>query len=253
MTLVVPARAKLNLDLAVLGRTHDGFHDVRTHIQAVALHDLLELTQADHTTITTSGRDLPGAANNSVLKAHAALQEAAGRELPTRFHLEKRIPAGSGMGGASSDAAATLRGLATIHKLKPTADLAKIAWAIGADVPFVLTGGAALAEGRGERLKPIPTEHAWFAIAWPDIELLTADVYRAWDEVKGHGSNQLRAAAAHVDKRVQDFAARLGEQWQMTGSGSAFFLRSPDEQEARQATENLDCWTAVTHSVGSWA
>jgi 4-diphosphocytidyl-2C-methyl-D-erythritol kinase len=253
LTLVVPARAKLNLDLAVLGRAEDGFHEVRTHIQAVALHDLLELTQADHTSITTSGRKVSGATNNSVLRAHAAMQEEAGRELPTRFHLEKRIPAGSGMGGASSDAAAALRGLAAIHDLKPKADLTKIASAIGADVPFFLTGGAAIAEGRGERLKALPTEQTWYAIAWPDIELLTADVYRAWDEVKGDGSNQLRTAAAHVDRRVHDFAARLGEQWQMTGSGSAFFLCCPNEQEARQATENLDCWTAVTHSVGAWA
>lgn len=258
MTLVVPARAKLNLDLAVLERTHDGWHEVSTHIQAVALHDLLELTPAEHsTTMTTTGHHVPGATGNenSILKAHNAMQEEAGLELPTRFHLDKRIPPGSGMGGASSDAAAALRGLAAIHKLEKI-DLAKIAPKIGADVPFFLIGGAARAEGRGELLTPLPLptdEESWFAIAWPDIELLTAAVYGAWDDVKGDGPNQLTLAAAHVEPRLKDFASRLGNEWQMTGSGSAFFRQCPDERTARQATAELKCWTVVTHAVGRWA
>jgi len=251
LTLVVPARAKLNLDLAVIARTEDGFHEVRTHIQAIELHDLLELTPADRTTMSSSGFAVP-AADNTVLRAHASIEKAAGRDLPTRFHLDKRIPPGSGMGGASSDAAAALRGLKSIHNLKEI-DLAQIASRIGADVPFFITGGAAIAQGRGERLTPQSTQHAWFAIAWPGIELLTAAVYRAWDEVNGDGANQLRRAAGHVDARVQVFAKRLGDDWQMTGSGSAFFRRCTDETSAQKAIEKLDCWTAVTHSVEAWS
>ena len=251
MTLVVPARAKLNLDLAVIGRTTDGFHEVRTLMQAIELHDLLELTPADRTSMTSTGYPVPDA-GNSVLKAHAATQKAVGRELPTRFHLDKKIPPGSGMGGASSDAAAALRGLKAVHNLKDL-DLAKIASSIGADVPFFVNGGAALAEGRGDRLTALPTQPAWFAIAWPGIELSTGAVYRAWDEVKGDGTNHLRKAAAHVDARVHDFATRLGDDWQMTGSGSAFFRRCADESVAQQAIERLDCWTAVTRSVEAWS
>jgi 4-diphosphocytidyl-2-C-methyl-D-erythritol kinase len=251
LTLVVPARAKLNLDLAVIARTLDGFHELRTHMQAVELHDLLELAPADRTTLTSTGYPVPDA-DNSILKAHAATQKATGRDLPTRFHLDKKIPPGSGMGGASSDAAAALRGLKAIHNLREI-DLAKIASSIGADVPFFIRGGAALAEGPGDRLTPMPTQPAWFAIAWPGIELSTAAVYRAWDEVKGDGANQLRKAAAHVDARVNDFAARLGNDWQMTGSGSAFFRRCADETSAQKAIEKLDCWTAVTHSVEAWS
>jgi 4-diphosphocytidyl-2-C-methyl-D-erythritol kinase len=251
LTLVVPARAKLNLDLAVLARTADGFHEVRTQMQAVALHDLLELTRADRTTMTTSGQHPLDANSNSVRKAHRALEDQVGRKLPTAFHLDKHIPPGSGMGGASSDAAAALRGLMTLHNIK--ADLGKVAEGVGADVPFFLIGGAAVAEGRGERLTPLATEPQWFAVAWPDIELSTAAVYRAWDEVSGDGANQLAAAAAHAEPRVRDFAKRLGEGWQMTGSGSAFFARCNDERSARQAVAKLDCWTAVTHSVGPWA
>jgi 4-diphosphocytidyl-2-C-methyl-D-erythritol kinase len=255
VTLVVPARAKLNLDLAVLRRTDDGYHDIRTHMQSVALHDLLEVQQAEGptTTMTTTGHPVPDTTANSVLKAHAKMQEAADRDLPTNFHLVKNIPPGSGMGGASSDAAAALRGLATIHGLK--IDLTTIAKTIGADVPFFLTGGAARAEGRGERLTPLPTptSETWFAIAWPGIELLTAAVYRAWDDVKGELPNDLTRAALHVEPQLKEFAHRLGQEWQMTGSGSAFFLRCKDESTARDATAALDCWTVVTHAVGAWA
>ncbi len=251
MTLVVPARAKLNLDLAVLGRTDDGLHQIRTRMQAVALHDLLELAKAESTAMTIEGDNGLRVKDNSVLRAHAAIQEAAGGALPTRFHLDKHIPAGSGMGGASSDAAAAIRGLVALYNLK--LDLAKIASSIGADVPFFLRGGCACAEGHGERLTPLSTEQAWFAIAWPGIELSTAAVYNAWDEVGGEGTNELTRAAGHVESRLQAFANTLGDDWQMTGSGSAFFRRCQDEPEARQATARLDCWTAVTRAIGAWA
>jgi 4-diphosphocytidyl-2-C-methyl-D-erythritol kinase len=251
LTLALPARAKLNLDLVVIRRTDDGFHDVRTMIQAVDLHDLLEMSPADGTTLTTSGLAVRNTKDNSVLKAHSALEQASKKMLPTRFHLHKRIPPGSGLGGASSDAAAALRGIAAMHRLD--VDLFPIAKSIGADVPFFLAGGTARAEGRGERLTRLATTPEWFAIAWPAIELSTAAVYRAWDEVRGEAPNHLRRAAERAEPRIVDFAERLGPGWQMTGSGSAFFRRCTDDEQARGMTRALDCWTAVTRAVGPWA
>jgi 4-diphosphocytidyl-2-C-methyl-D-erythritol kinase len=128
-----------------------------------------------------------------------------------------------------------------------------IALTLGADVPFFIAGGRAVAEGRGERLAHLPADNAWFAIAWPRIELSTAEVYRAWDEVKGDPPNQLRRAAEHVEPRLRDFAGRLGEGWQMTGSGSAFFVRCTSKMEAAKRAEGIDAWTAVTPAVGAWA
>jgi 4-diphosphocytidyl-2C-methyl-D-erythritol kinase len=151
------------------------------------------------------------------------------------------------MGGASSDAATTLKGLKTMYSLE--IDLAPLARELGSDVPFFLAGGRARAEGRGERLTPLTPEPAWFAIAWPGIELATADVYRAWDEVKGEGPNHLRRAAEHVEPRLKEFAKRLGPGWQMTGSGSAFFKQTNTEDEGRNAIASLDSWSAVTHAV----
>lgn len=220
-------------------------------MQSIELHDLLVVSQDSETSLTVDGMNIQNAGENSVLKAHSALETAAQRTLPSRFHLHKRIPPGSGLGGASSDAAAALVGLKTLFRLD--IELATIAVEAGADVPFFLKGGRARAEGRGERLTPLPAQDEWFALAWPRIELSTASVYRAWDEVKGDGPNELRRAAESVDPRVKQFAERLGAGWQMTGSGSAFFRRCETEAESQRAVASLDCWTAVTRAVGPWA
>jgi 4-diphosphocytidyl-2-C-methyl-D-erythritol kinase len=249
--MALPARAKLNLDLEVVKSRVDGYHDIRTTIQAVELHDLIEITPADETSLETSGLSVINDAHNSVLTAHRAVEQATRRSLPTRFHLHKRIPPGSGLGGASSDAATTMKGLVATYKLD--IDTSTIAQTLGADVPFFLAGGKALAEGRGERLTPLPVEPAWFAIAWPRIELSTADVYRAWDEVHGESPNHLRRAAEHVESRLQDFAAKLGPEWHMTGSGSAFFTQCETQAHAEDAAAKVDSWTAVTYAVGPWS
>jgi 4-diphosphocytidyl-2-C-methyl-D-erythritol kinase len=249
--LALPARAKLNLDLGVTGRRGDGRHDLRTHMQSIDLHDLLEVETAEETSLSLSGLDVPAAAENTVLLAHKALETMVGRKLPAKFSLNKRIPPGSGFGGASSDGAAALRALVAIHCLD--VDLGQVAPAVGADVAFFIRGGSALVEGAGERVTPAAPTAGWFALAWPGIELSTAAVYRAWDEVKGDGANQLRRAAAHVDKRIDEFAARLGPGWQMTGSGSSFFRACAQREEAVSATSNLECWTAVAQPIAAWA
>lgn len=258
MSIALPARAKLNLDLAILGRRTDGFHDVRTTLQAIDLHDLVTLTPAPETKLTTTGLPIAKPAENAALRALAALEHAANRQLPTRIHLHKRIPPGSGMGGASSDAAATLRAIANLHHL--TADLHAIATTLGADVPFFLTGGTAVAEQRGDHLSRIITRPQWFAIAWPGVELPTRDVYRAWDAMQptpGTSRNHLTQAAMTIEPGLRDFANALDSdqenEWQMTGSGSAFFLRCAGEDEARIATSRLKCWTAVAQAIGAWA
>lgn len=227
----------MNLDLEVIGRRSDGYHEIRTTMQTVELHDLLSLGSTTNIT-----------GDNSVLKAHAALERAVKQKLDVGFELDKRIPAGSGMGGASSDAATALIGLKAHFRLD--VDLLPVAAEVGSDVPFFLHGGQALIEGRGERVTSLPDEDAWFAIAWPGIELSTKAVYEAWDEVGGHG---LRQAAEHVEPRLKEFAQLLGNGWQMTGSGSAFFRRVDTYEEGRRAIAHLNCWKTVTRSVRRWA
>src|SRR6266550_8876540 len=109
---------------------------------------------------------------------------------------------------------------------------------------------------RGDHLTPIPTTPQWFAIAWPGIELLTPDVYRAWDEMHGDMPNQLTRAAMSIEPRLKEFGNVLNSEsneWQMTGSGSAFFRRAKDEEDARNATKHLKTWTAIARAIGPWA
>ncbi|GAC1669847.1 MAG: 4-(cytidine 5'-diphospho)-2-C-methyl-D-erythritol kinase [Candidatus Dormibacteraceae bacterium] len=251
MTIVLPARAKLNLDLAVIGRRDDGYHDVRTTLQAIDLHDLVTLTPAQETTLTISGLPIGNTKDNSILKALAALEQATKKELPTTVHLHKRIPAGARMGGASTDAATALRGIAALHHVK--ADLQSIASQLGADVPFFLTGGTAIGERRGDHLSHVRTQQQWFTIAWPGVELSTQDVYRAWDAMPGDMPNQLMNAAFSVEPQLKEFLRSLGPTWQMTGSGSAFFRPCESEQEARGIVAKLNCWTAVAQAIGPWS
>lgn len=250
MRLALPARAKLNLDLVVVGRRADGYHDVRTTLQAIDLHDVLEMQAAPATTFTASGLDVVTGEGNSIMKALRLLERAAGRPLPTAFHLEKRIPSGAGLGGASSDAAAALRGVARLHALE--IDLSPVAAAVGADVAFFLAGGRARAEGRGDVLHAQPVEPAWFVVAWPGFEVFTPGVYRAWDQVGGGGPNHLLRAAEKVEPRLRDFAESLGDGWQMTGSGSAFFRECAGRRTAEEEAANLKGWRAVAHTVGAW-
>lgn len=228
------------------GKRADGFHDVETTIQSIDLHDLLLITRSDHTLLTTSGLTVTDATDNSVLKAQAALEKACGTKLPARFHLHKRVPPGSGMGGASSDAAVTLRGLTELYRLD--VDLAPIAELLGSDVPYFLRGGLVRAQGRGEKLTPLTMQPAMFLIAWPGMELSTAAVYKAWDEVKGEGPNELLRAAERVAPKIEGFRKSLGDGWRLTGSGSAFFKEVPTRP--RQDTKT---WTAVAHAIGPWS
>lgn len=243
-TLALPAHAKLNLDLAVVGVRPDGFHEIWTRFQAISLHDLLLIEPAATTTL------LGGTDHDLVLRAQRALEEASERRLPARFRLVKRIPAGAGLGGGSADAAAALRGLSRLYGLR--CDLKPVAASLGADVPFLLVGGAAAATGRGELLTPTPAGRGWYALAWPGFPVSTPAVYQKWDEVGGEGKNQLTRAALSVEPKMADFASMLGAGWRMTGSGSTFFKPCSSREDAEQVVRPLECWTAIVRPVGPW-
>lgn len=247
--LAVAAHAKLNLSLSVHGRLPDGRHQVSTVLQAISLHDVLQVALAAETELLVSG-GAPAGAENLVLRAQGALERAAGRPLPARFRLTKRIPAGGGFGGGSSDAAAALRTLERLYRLD--LDLHEVAAEVGADVPFFLRGGAAEASGVGADLRPCPKATGWFALAWPEFEVSTGRVYEAWDATGGAGPNQLQSAAFEVEPRLREFSERLGTAWQLTGSGAGFFKATPTRAEAEAAVAPLECWTAVARPVGAW-
>ncbi|MHB8576735.1 MAG: 4-(cytidine 5'-diphospho)-2-C-methyl-D-erythritol kinase, partial [Dehalococcoidia bacterium] len=159
-TLRLRAYAKINLTLEVVGQRPDGYHDLISVMQTVALADEVELLPGTTglTVIADAAWAVPSGADNFVTHALEHFRESSGNSgFRAAVRLTKRIPPTAGLGGGSSDAAATLRGLASLAPF-PVAErtLADLAAALGSDVPFFLRGGTQLAEGRGERLTQVP-------------------------------------------------------------------------------------------------
>ena len=164
------APAKINWTLEVLGRRDDGYHEIRTVMQTVEPCDSLDIEPANELQLEVEGRH-ELFEDDLVLRAAFALDEGGGRG--ARIRLTKRIPVAAGLGGGSSDAAAALRGLNELWGLgRSDANLAKAAAEIGSDVPFFIYAGTALAEGRGERVTPLPEPPpTWLVLLAPPLEL----------------------------------------------------------------------------------
>ena len=169
--LTLKAYAKINLTLEVLGRRDDGYHDIVTIMQTVDLCDTLTLEQADELTLDCDRPELQSP-DNLALRAAFLLKETTGRNEGARITLRKGIPVSAGLGGGSSDAAATLLGLDRLWDTRLShEELTDLAVQLGSDVPFFLNGGTALVQGRGEQVRPLP------AADLPSIVILTPDIH----------------------------------------------------------------------------
>lgn len=188
-TVSLPAFAKINLDLRVLGTRADGFHDLKTVFQSLMLFDNVTVSvRRGPLTLTCDEPDIPTDQRNLVWKAASLLhrmrtgKSAAPRDIT--IDLRKRIPAEAGLGGGSADAAMTLLALNALWKLDlDIATLSRIGARLGADVPFFLVGGTALGLGRGDDIYPLadmPPVHV--VILRPGFGVATADAYRWFDE-----------------------------------------------------------------------
>jgi len=291
MNLTRTAPAKVNLTLEITGRRGDGYHEVRSVMQAISLHDTLIFHHAPPGVLTLDGGtdEAPPSEDNLVLKAARAMLAETNARHGARITLEKNIPVGAGLGGGSSDAAATLLALNDFWKARvPPARLSTIAATLGSDVPFFLTSGTALAEGRGEVLTEIPPSPPfWLALAKPAASLATAAVYREfalapnYESVDGAASermreallqrtagyhglkhvagslfNALEEAAVRLCPEVDDLLARFSECGAagvlLSGSGSAVFALAETEQHASQMAACVSRhghWGAVAHTI----
>ena len=197
--LCVCAPAKINLHLEVLGLRGDGYHDVRTILQSIALADTLVLTpRRGPFTVRSRAQAMPRDRENLIWRAAAALWRALGRSgdpSGVAVTIRKVVPAGAGLGGASSDAASALRALRRIWAPDaPDRLLRDVAAAVGSDVPFFLQGGTVVATGRGERTRLLaPVDPCEVVIGVPGFEVSTAAAYRWWDEEAGVGAGRRSA------------------------------------------------------------
>jgi 4-diphosphocytidyl-2-C-methyl-D-erythritol kinase len=182
----IPAFAKVNLRLDILGKRPDGFHELRTIFQSISLSDELRIrsTRRSGISLTIFGNEAlsrESAQKNLVYKAVSALLGELKLRAGVEIELRKRIPAGRGLGGGSSDAAAALIGFLRLTRAKlPEARLIEIASSLGADVPFFLFGGRALGIGRGDEIYPLPDgpKQSLLVVSPREIHVPTPDAYR---------------------------------------------------------------------------
>ena len=253
----VPAPAKINLFLHVIGRRADGYHLLQSVFALIDWADTLHFEVREDASLARHdlGPALP--ADDLCLRAARALQAASGTALGADITIDKRVPWGAGMGGGSSDAATTLLALNRLWGLHwPRERLAALGLKLGADVPFFIGGHNAFVEGIGERLRPITLQPTHYAVLKPPAAIPTRDIFESsllkrdtkavivagspedagpigwpaeWGaESAGFGHNDLQAAAQDRCPEVAQAASWLQARYgnsRMTGSGSAVFAR----------------------------
>jgi 4-diphosphocytidyl-2-C-methyl-D-erythritol kinase len=285
-SIVTWAPAKLNLFLEVLRQREDGFHEIETLMVAVTIFDTIYFlaTREDRIRLTcetavgarardlshgmasSSMGDVPEGVDNLVVRAVERLRDEAGTDAGATIRLIKRIPSAAGLGGASSDAAATLVAANAAWGLGwPRERLLQLAAGLGSDVPFFFGSGAAICRGRGERIESLPAPaRMHVVIVRPPVGLSTAEVYRhcspadrpvaiaplkrallggEWGQVGRHLHNRLEPAAAKLTpwidrlRSVFDRLNCLGQR--MSGSGSSYYGICRNAGHARRVAARL--------------
>lgn len=272
MSTLWRAFAKINLGLSVLDKRGDGYHNVRTILQTIDLHDEIYVSSSDHFQfISIEG---PADESNLVVQAVKAFESETAIPVLLRLELKKQIPSGAGLGGGSADAAATLMGLNRwFGNPLPGERLQKLLADLGSDVPFFSVGGLAVALGRGDQLFPLPDQTAyWLVLVNPRLSVLTADAY-SW-LTPSNESNKIfcfcvrfvpphGSAEPFGDCQPNDFERSLFRRFPeldeirrklsasgafhaaLTGSGSTLFGRFRTKEEAEEAVTTLSTDFAV--------
>ncbi|HEX4024882.1 MAG TPA: 4-(cytidine 5'-diphospho)-2-C-methyl-D-erythritol kinase [Steroidobacteraceae bacterium] len=261
-----PAPAKLNLFLQVTGRAADGYHELQTLFQLIDHCDRIGVVLREDGRIERHA-GLAGVAPEQDLAVRAALllQRHCGVALGADLHVVKRIPAGGGLGGGSSDAATVLLALNHLWRTGlAVADLAQLGLALGADVPVFVHGSSAWGEGRGERLEPMELPPRWFLVIHPGVAVSTAEVFQAPELTRNSPVITIRAFAAVrvgnacepvVRSRYPEVAEALdwlagqidgpgeGARARMTGTGSCIFASFERAADAERIAARVpDPW-----------
>lgn len=271
MPFAVQSYAKVNYTLDVLSRREDGYHSIASVMQTVSLADTLELQDAPGTGIAfeCDAPGVPNDATNLAYRTAALALQAAGCSRGLRIRLTKRVPAQAGLGGGSSNAAATLRAVDAFLDLRLDAQaLHRLAAQLGSDVPFFLAGGTAACRGRGEDVTPLPDgPPLWLVIVKPSVGVSTAAAYAAMDadpgRVSARATRSMEQVLAEGDppaivaRMVNDFEAVVLDQHpeiallmdeltmararcaRLCGSGAAVFGVADTEADAERIAASM--------------
>ena len=277
----LPAFAKINLRLQVMGRRADGYHELRTIFQAISLHDTLELslTRGRAVVLETNEPGLPTGKENLVYRAIEAIGCEIALSGGVRARLEKRIPVARGLGGGSSDAAAAIIGILRLTKAKVAVGrLTEIAAKLGADVPFFLFGGRAVAVNRGDEIYPLADapKRAILVVSPRNIGVSTKDAYEwlsaeltkraeapsiwefcalCWSRQDAGVSNDFDAPVFSRHPRLREIRDGLLQRGAaaaaLAGSGSAVFGVFRNPAQARRAARNFpEDTTFIAETLG---
>jgi 4-diphosphocytidyl-2-C-methyl-D-erythritol kinase len=267
--LTLPAPAKLNLMLHILGRRDDGYHQLETIFQFLDYGDELSfaLREDGEIRLQTEIADVPHD-SNLIVKAARALKEQSGCPLGVDIWLKKILPMGGGIGGGSSDAATTLLGLNHLWQLGWDENrLAALGLKLGADVPVFVRGHAAFAEGVGEILTPVTPEEPWYVVLVPQVSVSTAEIFsdplltrdtppiKVRPVPKGNSRNDCLPVVARRYPDVRNALNLLGNftEAKLTGTGSCVFGAFPNKAEADKVsallTETLTGFVAKGSNV----
>ncbi|MCQ4347525.1 4-(cytidine 5'-diphospho)-2-C-methyl-D-erythritol kinase [Pseudomonas stutzeri] len=270
-TLILPAPAKLNLFLHILGRRADGYHELQTVFQFLDYGDELGFRLREDGAIRLHS-EVAGVPHDSNLIVRAArlLQQASATPLGADIWLDKRLPMGGGIGGGSSDAATTLLGLDRLWRTGLGLDrLAELGLRLGADVPVFVRGRAAFAGGVGEQLVPIKLDEPWFLVAVPQVSVSTAEIFSAAELTRdtpairvcglpaGGGRNDCQPVVEQRYPEVRNVLNLLNKfvSARMTGTGACVFGSFPNRDDAdkvsRQLPETLPSFVARGRNLSS--
>jgi 4-diphosphocytidyl-2-C-methyl-D-erythritol kinase len=253
--LILPAPAKLNLMLHILGRRADGYHELQTLFQFLDYADELGFAlRSDgeirlHTAINGVPHD-----SNLIVRAARLLQQHANSTLGADIWLDKRLPMGGGIGGGSSDAATTLLGLNHLWQQGCSEDqLATLGLSLGADVPVFVRGHAAFAEGVGEKLQPVTLSEPWFLVAIPQVLVSTAEIFsdpeltrdtppiKVRSLLEGGGRNDCQPVVQKRYPEVHNALILLNKfvPARLTGTGACVFGSFPNQDDADKVARQL--------------
>ncbi|MGL5003844.1 MAG: 4-(cytidine 5'-diphospho)-2-C-methyl-D-erythritol kinase [Casimicrobium sp.] len=256
MKLTLPAPAKINTFLHIVGRRDDGYHLLESVMVFVSLADTVELTLRDDGVVRLLDPP-PGIteANDLACRAARALQKETATKFGVDIRLTKRIPQGAGLGGGSSDAATTLLGLNRLWNLSLTREqLMQIGLALGADVPFFVFGRAAFMSGIGETLRTMHVPRATLVLAHPRVGVATAEAFAHPNLERNtaklqiaqfnwmFGKNNIQSASEAIELNALKLFGEMRSSSldaRMTGSGSAYFARTRDFSTASRAATVL--------------
>ncbi len=253
--LILPAPAKLNLMLHILGRRADGYHELQTLFQFLEFGDELGFALRQdgqihlHTTVDGVPHD-----SNLIVRAARLLQQHSNSPLGADIWLDKRLPMGGGIGGGSSDAATTLLGLNHLWQLGCSEDqLAALGLSLGADVPVFVRGHAAFAEGVGEKLQPITLSEPWFLVVIPQVLVSTVEIFsdpeltrdtppiKVRSLLEGGGRNDCQPVVLKRYPEVRNALILLSKfvQTRLTGTGACVFGSFPSWDDADKVARQL--------------